>query len=608
MCGIVGYVGDKPCSEVLINGLKRLEYRGYDSAGLALLRDGAIDVVRQAGKIANLEKEVENIDLKSKIGIGHTRWATHGHPTEANAHPHVDCTGKIAVVHNGIIENFASLKSRLMAEGHVFKSETDTETIVHLIEKYYDGDLVKAVEKAIPELEGSFAFVAISSDSAELMVAARKDSPLVVGLGNGENFIASDIPALISYTKDVLIMSDREMAVVTASDVKLMDFEGNFIDRDVYKVTWNSEAAEKSGYEDFMLKEIFEQPLAIKETIRGRVDKDGKIALPELELSEEEMRRLNKIYIVACGTSFHAGMVAKYVMEHWCRIPVEIDIASEYRYRDPIIDPDSLVVAITQSGETADTLAGVRDAKLKGGKVVAITNVIGSTVTRDSDGCILTHAGPEIGVAATKTLVAQISALYVLALKVAQARGTLDQELIKKYCHELMRLPEVVEETLLSSDLVKECALKFADTEDFFFIGRGVGLPVAMEGALKLKEISYIHAEGYPAGELKHGPIALIYEDVPIVAVATKSGTYEKVVSNIQEVRARNAAVIAVATEGDENIKNYSECVFFVPETLEHFSAIPAVVPLQLLAYFIAKKRGCDVDQPRNLAKSVTVE
>lgn len=609
MCGIVGYIGDKPCSDILLEGLKKLEYRGYDSAGLALLDgDATINLMREAGKIVQLETTVNAMASPSTIGIGHTRWATHGNPTKSNAHPHLDCNKKIAVVHNGIIENYGELRAQLIERGHVFGSETDTETIVHLIEENYEGDLEEAVAKAITHLEGSFAFVTVCSDNEGLMVAARKDSPLVVGLGKGENFVASDIPAVLGRTRDILILSDGEMAVLTPEKVELKTFAGEPVHRDIFEVSWNAEAAEKAGFEDFMLKEIYEQPEAIRETVRGRVHPDGSVELPELALSDDELKALKKIYIVACGTSYHAGMVAKYVMEHWCKLPIETDIASEFRYRDPIIDDETLVIAITQSGETADTLAGVKDAKRKGGKVVAITNVVGSTITRESNGSIFTHAGPEIGVAATKTLVSQIAALYVLALKMAKARGTLADEEMKVYCNELLRLPEVVEKTLKSDGDIEECSEKYAETEDFFFIGRGVGLPVAMEGALKLKEISYIHAEGYAAGELKHGPIALIYDKVPVVAVATRSATYDKVVSNIQEVRARDARIISVATEGDEEVKEYSDCVFYVPETIEMFSAIPAVVPLQLLSYHIAKKRGCDVDQPRNLAKSVTVE
>ena len=608
MCGIVGYIGDKASVPILINGLKSLEYRGYDSAGLAILNDGDVKVIKRQGYLKELEDAVSGKKLESTTGIGHTRWATHGKPSEANAHPHTACNENIVLVHNGIIENFSQLKDELEKKGHKFSSETDTEVISHLVEEKYSGDLKSAVEKAIKELEGSFALVVLSKDHPNSLIAARKNSPLVVGLGEGENFIASDIPAILDYTRDVIILEDGEIAEVNRDGIEIETFDGSPVERDSFEVTWDIEAAEKGGYEDFMLKEIYEQPQGVEETLRGRLSPKGEIVLDEIELTKSQVQGLNKVFIIACGTSYHAGLVAKETFEVWARLPSEIEISSEFRYREPVIDDKSLVVAITQSGETADTLAGVKEAKKRGARVIAITNAVGSSVTREADGVIYTHAGPEIGVAATKTLTSQMSALYVLALYLAQVRKKISVQDIQKIAKELQGLPAKVEQVLKIDGEVKECAKKYIKSQNILFLGRGPGLPVALEGALKLKEISYIHSEGYPAGEMKHGPIALIADGTPVVVVATEGHTYEKMVGNIEEVKARGAEVIAVATEGDKLIEKYVDHVFYVPKTSEYLSSIVAVIPLQFLAYHIAKIKGCNVDQPRNLAKSVTVE
>jgi glutamine---fructose-6-phosphate transaminase (isomerizing) len=609
MCGIVGYVGPRRATDILIGGLARLEYRGYDSAGVAVIEDDELKVVRRVGRLSNLRDALKEHPLSGSTGIGHTRWATHGRPNEENAHPHTDCTGRIAVVHNGIIENYSALRDELASNGHILRSETDTETVAHLIESYLEGDLATAVRKAVDRLEGSYALAVVLQDDPSTVVAVRKDSPLIIGLGEGENIVASDIPAVLEHTRNVMVLHDDEIAVVTADSVTVYDAEGAAVDDpELMIVEWDLDAAEKGGFEDFMLKEIHEQPKALRETLRGRMGDDGIIQLSELMMTPEQVAAVERVYIIACGTSYHAGLVAKNLIEAWARIPVEVDVSSEFRYRDPIVDDETLVVAITQSGETADTLAGVREARERGAKVIAITNVVGSRVTRESDGVIYTHAGPEIGVAATKTFTAQIAALTVLALKLAQARGTLGDDRIRALWDELQTIPDVVEAELQDLRAIEVCAAEYKDVVSSLFIGRGVGVPVAMEGALKLKEISYIHAEAYPSGEMKHGPIALITPQVPVVAIATQGPTYEKVVSNIQEVRARGAQVIVVATAGDEDIERHAEHVLRVPRTTAALSAIPASIPLQLLAYHIAKLRGCDVDQPRNLAKSVTVE
>ena len=608
MCGIVGYVGPRQASDVLLGGLARLEYRGYDSAGVAVIGHDGLDVRRRVGKLVNLTESVQETPVEGGTGVGHTRWATHGRPSEENAHPHADCTGRIAVVHNGIIENYMELREELMQQGHILRSETDTETVAHLVEAYYEGDLASAVRKAIKRLNGAYALGVVHADHPGTIVAARKDSPLTIGVGEGENIVASDIPAVLEYTREVLTLDDGQVASVDAAGVTVTYLDGNPVEPEMLHVEWDLDAAEKGGFEDFMLKEIHEQPTAIRETLRGRMGDNGTIQLSELQMTPAQVAGVNRVFILACGTSYHAGIVAKTLIETWARIPVEVQTSSEFRYSDPIVDDETLVVAITQSGETADTLAGVREARERGAKVIAITNVVGSRVTRESDGVLYTHAGPEIGVAATKTFTAQIAALNVLALKLAQARGALAQERIESLWEELTRIPDVVEAVLANMDAIDECAAQYTRANSSLFLGRGIGVPVAMEGALKLKEISYIHAEAYPAGEMKHGPIALITPEVPVVVVATQGHTYEKVVSNIQEVRARGAEVIVVATHGDDDISRHAEHVLHVPATAELLSAIPATIPLQVLAYRIAKLRGCNVDQPRNLAKSVTVE
>jgi len=609
MCGIVGYIGPRQASEVLLGGLARLEYRGYDSAGVAIVTGEELTVARRVGKLVNLRNAIESTPIVGSIGIGHTRWATHGKPSEENAHPHIDCTGRIAVVHNGIIENYMELRERLAANGHILRSETDTETIAHLVESYYNGDLAQAVARAIKDLDGSYALAAVHMDEPDTIIAARKDSPLIIGIGENESIVASDIPAVLQYTREVLVLHDGQVAIVTPAGVRVIEADGAPVaEPEMMHVEWDLDAAEKGGYEDFMLKEIFEQPKAIRETLRGRMGEDGMVQLSELAMTPEQVASIGRVYIIACGTSLHAGLVAKNLIENWARIPVEVQCSSEFRYSDPIVDEETLVVAITQSGETADTLAGVREARERGAKVIAITNVVGSRVTRESDGVIYTHAGPEIGVAATKTFTAQIAALTVLALKLAQAKGTLGVERIGALFDELSCVPDIVEAILADLTELDAAAAPFVSAKSALFLGRGVGVPVAMEGALKLKEISYIHAEAYPAGEMKHGPIALITDEVPVVVVATQGHVYEKVVSNVQEVRARGAQVIAVATAGDDDIRHQAEHVLYIPQVSEALSAIPATVPLQLLSYYIAKARGCNVDQPRNLAKSVTVE
>ena len=608
MCRIVGSCDPRQASDFLLGGLARLEYRGYDSAGIAVARVDGIAVTRRVGKLVNLAEAVADAPLPGSVGIGHTRWATHGRPNEENAHPHADCTGAVVVVHNGIIENYLELREELAATGHVLRSETDTETVAHLVESYYEGDLAAAVARAVKRLDGSYALAVMHRDEPAAVVAARKDSPLIIGVGEGELIVASDIPAVLEYTRDVLVLEDGDVARVTTAGVVVRGTDGEVREPEHLNVEWDLDAAEKGGYETFMLKEIHEQPTAIRETLRGRMGADGTIQLSELQMTETEIAAIERVFIVACGTSYHAGIVAKALIEQWARIPVEVDVSSEFRYRDPIVDPETLVVAITQSGETADTLAGVREARSRGARAFAVTNVVGSRVTRESDGVIYTHAGPEIGVAATKTFTAQIAALTVLALKLAQAKGMLEQSRVERLWEEITRLPELVSAILGSNDDIEACAREYTGVASSLFLGRGMGVPVAMEGALKLKEISYIHAEAYPAGEMKHGPIALITPEVPVVVVATQGHTYEKVVSNIQEVRARGARVIAVATHGDDDIRKHAEHVLYVPATAESLSAIVATVPLQLLAYHIASIRGCNVDQPRNLAKSVTVE
>jgi glucosamine--fructose-6-phosphate aminotransferase (isomerizing) len=624
MCGIVGYVGKKRVVPVIIEGLRKLEYRGYDSAGIAVAGNGGGMQLRRAeGKLRNLEEVLRLKPLDGTYGIGHTRWATHGRPTEENAHPHRDCTGKIVVVHNGIVENYMPLKKKLIEEGHKFSTETDTEVIAHLIEKAlrhkangHGPGLEEAVRNTVKQLTGVFALGVLSEDEPNKIVAARNGPPVVIGLGDNEYFVASDVPALLPHTRDLFFLHDGDLAVITPAGVKLTDFDGKTVVRDVQHVTWDPIMAEKGGFKHFMLKEIYEQPRAVRDTTLGRVSQDsGKVFLEEMQITADEFRHVHKINIAACGTSWHAALAGKFMIERLARIPVEVDYASEWRYRDPITSKKEITLLITQSGETADTIAAQREAKAKGSKTMAICNVVGAMIARESEGTVYTHAGPEIGVASTKAFTAQLTALFLLALHLGELRGATHTEEAKKYIDELLRIPQKLESLLARDHECEELAKQYYRVQDFLFLGRGIHYPIALEGALKLKEISYIHAEGYPAGEMKHGPNALIDENLPVVMVATKDINdpnsvlrYEKTMSNVKEVKARSGIVIAVATEGDEEIRESVDHVLYVPHAPELLLPILEVVPLQLLAYHIAVRRGCDVDQPRNLAKSVTVE
>ncbi|MBZ5685434.1 MAG: glutamine--fructose-6-phosphate transaminase (isomerizing) [Acidobacteriia bacterium] len=624
MCGIVGYVGKKSVVPVIIEGLRRLEYRGYDSAGIAVSGNGSgLEVRRAEGKLRNLEEVIRQKPLHGTYGIGHTRWATHGRPTEENAHPHRDCTGRIVVVHNGIVENYLTLKKKLIEEGHKFTTETDTEIIAHLVEKYStpsgDGHRVSledAVRQTVKQISGVFALAVISTDEPNKIVAARNGPPTVIGLGNDEYFVASDVPALLQHTRDIFFLADGDMAIVTADGVQLTDFDGKPVVRQVQHVTWDPIQAEKGGFKHFMLKEIYEQPRAVRDTALGRVSQDtGHIFLDKIEITEDEFRSAQKINILACGTSWHAGQAGKFMIESLARVPVEVDYASEWRYRNPIVEPNTITLVISQSGETADTIAAQREAKSKGSKTLAICNVVGSMITREAAGTIYTHAGPEIGVASTKAFTAQLTALYIFAMYLAQVRGVMPLEQSRAAMLELTRIPAKIENILTHDPACDELAKRYQKVHDFLFLGRGIHYPIALEGALKLKEISYIHAEGYPAGEMKHGPNALIDENLPVVVIATRDVNnpdavlrYEKTISNLKEVKARSGVVIALATDGDEEIKEAADHVLYIPSAPEELSPILEIVPLQLLAYHIAVRRGCDVDQPRNLAKSVTVE
>lgn len=607
MCGIVGYIGKKSAVPVLVEGLKKLEYRGYDSSGIAVLEEGGIRIVKSVGKLAVLEEKLGTRPFHSTIGIGHTRWATHGRPSDTNAHPHLDCHGDFAVVHNGIIENYLELKEWLSAEGHLFRSETDTEVLAHLVEHYYQGDLEEAVRKTLSRVVGSFAIVFLSYKHPDILVAARKDSPMIVGIGEKEYFIASDIPAVLKYTKNTYIMEDGEMVTVSEKGVKFCDFNGKSHDKIIFEVTWDPIAAEKGGYEHFMLKEIFEQPKALKDTLAGRLH-DDKVILQEVDLSPAEVAAFHKVEIVACGTAYHAGLVGRGLIERWAKIPVEVDIASEFRYRSPLIDDKTLVIVISQSGETADTLAALRESKRKGARVVAITNVVGSSVAREAHDVIHTWAGPEIAVASTKAYTTQIEAMILLALYLTQAKGTMPHEWITEIISELRMIPDKAEQILKQAGRIKELAGCFESVDSTFFIGRGLDWAVAQEGSLKLKEISYIHAEAYAAGELKHGTLALITEKTPVIALATQRDLYEKTLSNVQEVKARDAKVIGFTFEGNHGFDKSVDEVFYLPLTANELSPILTVIPLQLLAYYVSLARGNDVDKPRNLAKSVTVE
>jgi glucosamine--fructose-6-phosphate aminotransferase (isomerizing) len=617
MCGIVGYIGPKSPVPILLEGLRKLEYRGYDSAGLAVVSGDTVHIRRSTGKLVNLIRSLESTPLQGRFGIGHTRWATHGRPTEENAHPHRDCSGKLVVVHNGIIENYLDLKARLQESGHTFVTETDTEIIAHLIESLIPGhSLPEAVRQTALQLQGSFAICVLSADTPETIVAARSGPPLAIGLGDGEFLVASDVPPLLEHTQMVYFLGDGEMATLTPDGVRVNRFTGETVPFTPHQITWTPAMAEKGGYRHFMLKEIHEQPRAIKDTIAGRVSLDsGRVFLDEANLSEAVLADIDRVHIVACGTSWHAGLVGKYLLEEMARIPVEVDYGSEFRYRDPILDSRSLVVAISQSGETADTLAAVREAKAKNARVLAICNVVGSMLSRESDGTLYTRSGPEIGVASTKAFTTQLAVLFLLALHLAQVRRKVTPAETSALLADLMRVPHCIERLLAADALYEKIAAVLFRRYNFLYLGRGIHFPIALEGALKLKEISYIHAEGYPAGEMKHGPNALIDGDLPVVALAAKDPAnpksllrYEKMLSNIQEVRARDGIVIILATEGDERAAQFSDHVIYVPELTDYLMPILLVIPLQLLAYHIAMLRGCDVDQPRNLAKSVTVE
>jgi len=618
VCGIVGYIGPKAVVPLVIDGLRRLEYRGYDSAGIAVVGQNCkLEIRRASGKLKNLEDLLGKSPIGGVYGLGHTRWATHGRPTEENAHPHRDCTGEIVVVHNGIIENYLELKHQLIAEGHKFQTETDTEIIAHLIEKYSkDVPLEDAVQKTVKLLSGAYALVAMSTRDPNKIVAARLGPPVVIGLGQNEFFVASDIPAILSHTREAFFMGDGEIAILTLQGVRVVDFDNHPVTPKVQHITWDPIMAEKGGYKHFMQKEIFEQPRAVRDTLLGRISQEtGKVFLDEMDITEEEFRNFREVKIVACGTSWHAALAGKFMIERLAHIPVEVDYGSEFRYRDPIINKNTLVIAISQSGETADTLAAQREARLKDARILAICNVVGSMLTREANGTIYTHAGPEIGVASTKAFTGQLTALMLTALYLAQVRGKLTPAIAQTLMQELTRIPHKIETILQHDSDVEELAKQFFRHGDFLYLGRGIHYPIALEGALKLKEISYIHAEGYPAGEMKHGPNALIDENLPVVVIATRDESdaasmtrYEKTVSNLQEVKARDGIVITVVSEGDQLARGSSNHAIEIPAAPELLSPILEIIPLQLLAYHIAVRRGCDVDQPRNLAKSVTVE
>ncbi len=617
MCGIVGYIGSNEAVPVILDGLRRLEYRGYDSAGVAVLdQNKCLDVRRASGKLRNLEEAVRQKPLTGSYGIGHTRWATHGRPTEENAHPHRDCKGEIVVVHNGIVENYLALRKELTALGHKFITETDTEAVAHLVEENFTGNLEEAVRASVKRIHGVFAISVISSRDPNKIVAARQGPPVVIGLGQNEFFVASDVPAILSHTRDMFFLNDGDLAVLTPTGVQLSDFNGKTVSRQVSRILWDPIMAEKGGFKHFMLKEIFEQPRAIKDTMLGRIGlESGRVFLDEVGISDADFQKFEQVKIVACGTSWHAGLAGKFIIERLSRLPVEVDYGSEFRYRDPIIPPHTLTIVISQSGETADTLAAQREAKSKGSKTLAICNVVGSMITREANGVLMTHAGPEIGVASTKAFTSQITALIILAMHLGQVRGTLNAQQSKELVQELAQLPGKLEQILGNTAVYEPIVRALSQASDFLYLGRGIHFPIALEGALKLKEISYIHAEGYPAGEMKHGPNALIDEHLPVVVLATRDPQsqesrihYEKTLSNIQEVKARSGIVVAIACEGDEEPEKMADHLITVPHTRELLFPLLEMIPLQLLAYYIAVRRGCDVDQPRNLAKSVTVE
>jgi len=608
MCGIVGYIGDKQATPILLDGLTKLEYRGYDSAGIAILNDGNINIKKAKGRLNVLKELVEKDSMAGTIGIGHTRWATHGEPSDTNSHPHLSQSGLIAVVHNGIIENYLPLKKWLLEEGYTFKSETDTEVVANLLEYYYNGDIVEAVKKVLDRIEGSYALGVLCKNNPDMIVAARKEAPLIVGIGNGENFIASDIPAILKHTRSVYFLDDNEIAIIRKDSVEFINMFGRQVEKSLFEVKWDVEAAEKGGYEHFMIKEIHEQPNAIKDTLRGRIVNDSEIVLDDVKITKEDLEKIDKIFIVACGTAYHAGVVGKYVIENLARIPVEVDVASEFRYRNPLVNERTLTIVISQSGETADTIAALKEAKKKGSRVIAITNVVGSSVSREADDVLYTWAGPEIAVASTKAYTTQLVALYLIAMDLAIKKGTITKTKVMELCTELKKLPEKVQYLLDNKETIQKFAYEHYNAKDVFYIGRGLDYAVAMEGSLKLKEISYIHSEAYPAGELKHGTLALVEDGTLVIALATQEDLFEKMLSNIKEVKARGGFILAFAKQGNLQLEDVVDKVIYIPDTLKELTPVLTVVPLQLLAYYMAVEKGCDVDKPRNLAKSVTVE
>jgi glucosamine--fructose-6-phosphate aminotransferase (isomerizing) len=609
MCGIVGYIGDKNAVPILMEGLQKLEYRGYDSAGVAVYTNESIQVRKYKGRLSVLEEHLKNETLDGCLGIGHTRWATHGEPSDVNSHPHTNCSGDIVVVHNGIIENYMSIKNMLMEKGYTFKSETDTEVLAHYVDFFYEGDLVEAVRKVIEKIKGSYAFAVISRREPDKIVCVRKENPLIAGIGNGENFIASDIPAILNHTRRMYLLNENELAVIEKDRIRFFDESGKKVDKEVFEVNWDVAAAEKGGFQHFMLKEIHEQPKAVKDTMTSRVLPDtAGIKLDGIKLTKEDLQNFNKIYMVACGTAYHACMVGKYVIEKLARIPVEVDIASEFRYRDPIVNEKTLTIIVSQSGETLDTLAALKEARRKGSRILSIVNVVGSSIARESHDVLYTWAGPEVAVASTKAYTTQLIALYIIALYMAKLKGTLKDEEIAAIKDEMRKLPGLVEEALKQKEILQRFATKNSNVKDVFFLGRGIDYAVALEGSLKLKEISYIHSEAYAAGELKHGTIALIEKGTIVMAVLTQDELYEKMVSNVKEVKARGAFVFAITKEGNTEVENVADYTLYIPKVSDILAPVVAVMPLQLLAYYMAVEKGCDVDKPRNLAKSVAVE
>ena len=608
MCGIVGYLGKRQATEVLIDGLSKLEYRGYDSAGVAVNTGNELAIRKFKGRLAILAEDLQKDPIDGHLGIGHTRWATHGEPSDVNSHPHFNMDRTIAVVHNGIIENYLELRAELEAEGVKFLSQTDTEIAAHMVSKYYEGNLLDAVYKATSRFRGAYALGVVCADNANELVAVRKDSPLVVGLGEDENMIASDIPAILKYTRNVYFLENGEFVHILGDKVTVLNENKEVVQKEVSEITWDVEAASKGGFDSFMAKEIYEQPKGVEDTLLRRLDENGRIKLDDIKITKEDLDKINKVYIVACGTAYHAGLVGKYAIEKFAKIPVIADIASEFRYSDPFVDENTLIIIVSQSGETADTLAALRDAKAKGARVLSITNVVGSSIARESDDIFYTWAGPEIAVASTKAYTTQLMAFYMIALNLAMTKGTITEEEYFKMIDILKEMPSKVEKVLECDKLVEEIAAEIKDKNDIFYLGRGLDYALAMEGSLKIKEISYMHAEAFAAGELKHGTIALIEEGTPVIAIATQEALFEKMVSNMQEVKARGAKVIAIVKEHNEEVEKSADRVIYIPEVEDMFASITSVVPMQLLSYHVAKMRGCDIDKPRNLAKSVTVE